>query len=342
MIPVQNIYYLLSYAWNKLTESETLSTGLGDYNSLINLFTRVLINGSTQLVKRGLHADYRVATEAYRGIKGKFLISDSIKLNHLKNGKAICEFDEFVVDTLPNQLIKATLYKLLRINEVEAQQKKQVRELLYKFHQVSLIEVKAVDFKRVRLNRNNYHYQFILKICQLILNNLTLNESNGQFIFRDFLRDKQMAYLFENFLLNFYQKHANFKKVKRELIHWNALSIGEGSVALPSMHTDISLIDDNRKIIIDAKYYKEALQTHYNKESIRSGNLYQLYAYLKNEKSANTYSTEGILIYPTVSKELDEDYVIDGHKVKIATINLNQDWQDIESDLLEIIEEPKP
>lgn len=96
-------------------------------------------------------------------------------------------------------------------------------------------------------------------------------------------------------------------------------------------------MDEDRKIIIDAKYYKEVLQTHYNKESIRSSNLYQLFAYLKNEKSSNDFTTEGILIYPTVQKELEENYLIDGHKVKIATINLNQDWEEIEMDLLGII-----
>ncbi len=340
-IPVQNIYYLLSYAWDKLEEADTLSVDIDDYEDMLNLLTRVLINGSHHLLKRGLHADYLAITTVYDGIKGKLSLADSIKQNVLNNGKAICTYDEFKTDTLPNQIIKHTIYKLIRTLGLAKTLKKDLRYILQRFNEISFKPIRLTDFSKVRLNLSNYHYQFVLKICYQILANLRMNEQTGTYEFQDFLRDKNMAYLFENFLLNFYKKHAPFDKVKRENISWNAETLSDSSVRLPNMQTDICLESPDRKIIIDAKFYQKALQVHYDKASIRSNNLYQLYAYLKNiihkEGHPQNKNCEGILIYPTVQDELAEDYLIDGHPVRIATINLNQHWRGVHEDLLEII-----
>jgi 5-methylcytosine-specific restriction enzyme subunit McrC len=108
---------------------------------------------------------------------------------------------------------------------------------------------------------------------------------------------------------------------------------------LPSMKTDVSLTSPERKIIIDTKYYAHALQIYYQKESIHSGNLYQLHAYLSNvvTEGDEQLKCEGILLYPTVETELDLQYEIKGHKISIRTINLNQDWKAIHQNLLEMI-----
>ena len=87
-------------------------------------------------------------------------------------------------------------------------------------------------------------------------------------------------------------------------------------------------------MIIDAKYYTETLQKYYNTEKIHSQHLYQLFAYLKNQENPQA---EGILIYPTTEKSLSLVYTHEGHKIKIETLNLNQDWVGIKRDLLEII-----
>jgi 5-methylcytosine-specific restriction enzyme subunit McrC len=108
---------------------------------------------------------------------------------------------------------------------------------------------------------------------------------------------------------------------------------------LPLMKTDISITSKDRKIIIDAKYYKECLQEHYNKETIRSSNLYQLFTYVKNAEAqgGSARNCEGILIYPTVQKEADLNYMMESHKISIKTLNLNQNWKRISDDLMRII-----
>jgi hypothetical protein len=36
-IPIKNIFYLLSYAWNKLEEADKLEISLADYDDALNL-----------------------------------------------------------------------------------------------------------------------------------------------------------------------------------------------------------------------------------------------------------------------------------------------------------------
>lgn len=44
-----------------------------------------------------------------------------------------------------------------------------------------------------------------------------------------------------------------------------------------------------------------------------------------------------MLLYPTVNQPLRLSYDLQGHRLLVATINLNQDWQQIHRDMLETI-----
>ena len=105
------------------------------------------------------------------------------------------------------------------------------------------------------------------------------------------------------------------------------------------MQTDISLESPDRKIVIDAKYYKDALSDYYDTEKVHQDNLYQIFCYLKNleQKGGINARSEGILIYPTVSIPVRFEMESQGHKICVKTINLNQKWDEIHHDLLAII-----
>jgi 5-methylcytosine-specific restriction enzyme subunit McrC len=71
--------------------------------------------------------------------------------------------------------------------------------------------------------------------------------------------------------------------------------------------------------------------------SFITGNLYQLFTYLENLRHDRETQYEGILLYPTMEQELDLAYEMKGHKVRICTLNLDQDWQGIHRRLLELV-----
>ena len=332
-IPIKNIYYLLSYAWNKLEESELVDVSAENESDLLNLLGIVLLNGTKSLLKRGIDRRYTTENEVYQGIKGKVNISDSFRKNLFSKGLSICEFDELSADILPNQILKTTLQNLTQIPSLSLALKQEIRTIIYRLHEVNEIVLTDTIFHQVQINRNNSFYVFLLYISELIYQNLLINEETGNFQFKDFLRDeRQMARLFEEFIRNFYKIEVPEATVFREDLHWKMA--GEIHQFLPKMQTDISIKINDRKLIIDAKYYKETLHKYYDSEKIHSQHLYQLFAYLKNQEDTQA---EGILIYPTVQKSLSLAYTHEGHTIRIETLNLNQDWRGVKADLLRII-----
>jgi 5-methylcytosine-specific restriction enzyme subunit McrC len=333
VIPIKNIYYLLSYAWNKLEESKFVDVSAEDESDLLNLLGRMLLNGTKTLLKRGIDRQYLTEKEVYQGIKGKVNITDSLRKNLFSKGLSDCEFDELSADILPNQILKTTLQNLTQISGLSPNLKHEIRTLIYRLHEVNEIVLTDTIFHQVQINRNNSFYAFLLNISELIHKNLLINEETGHFQFKDFLRDeRQMAKLFEEFIRNFYRIEVPEAKVFREDLQWKMA--GEMHDFLPKMQTDISIKINDRKLIIDAKFYKETLQKYYDSEKIHSQNLYQIFAYLKNQENE---LAEGILIYPTVQKSLSLAYTHEGHTIRIETLNLNQDWHGVKADLLRII-----
>jgi 5-methylcytosine-specific restriction enzyme subunit McrC len=342
-IPIKNIYYLLCYAWNKLEERDIVEAEAEEHTSLLNLFARVLILGTNRLIKRGIDRDYQRYDEVIKGLRGKINFQESLKRHLFHHGKAHCQYDEMDHDVLHNRILKTTMKKLISIEGIEDAYRDELIYIVRRFHYISDIDLKAYHFSMVRLHRNNYFYDFLLKICRLIYDNLLIHEGAGESKFMDFLQDEnKMWNLFESFLRQFYRLEQDDFVVSRENIEWAVeTSDPNAKKYLPIMQTDISLKAPDRKIIMDAKYYKDALGVgQYGAEKIHSAHLYQLSSYLKNleVKGGVNLHCEGMLIYPTVKKDVNLKYdSMLGHKVSVRTINLNQDWRQIHGNLLSFL-----
>ena len=342
-IPILNLYYMLSYSWNCLDEEGILKVNHSDFNSLKQLFSKIISNGCTHLIKRGLDRSYILVSEEYRGIKGKFNIHESVgRLLH-KQGKAVCEYDELDYNIIHNQIIKATIHILLRDKELDLAIHSELKKLYQNFHKVDLIQLNQSVFRKVNIHKNIRHYDLLLRVCKFIYDNSTLNENSGTLVFTDFIRDdKKMAVLFQSFVRNFYKSEQSKFKVKGEDIYWAFMPIGNSDMSfLPKMQTDITLENVISKVIIDTKYYSKTLANNY-KETFHSHNLYQLFSYLINQeeksKDSKFLTCTGILLYPQVDKELNEHYMYKEHRITVKTINLDSAWQNIKKELLNLLD----
>ena len=166
-----------------------------------------------------------------------------------------------------------------------------------------------------------------------------VDESDGDFRFRDFVRDdKAMARLFESFVFNFYRVERPDLGIRKERIYWQASSSSDPEFRfLPTMETDISVRNKphTKTLIIDTKSYKETFTKRFDKEKIHSANLYQLVTYLRNLQYRDGPDSEasGMLLYPVIEKPARLAYTLDGHDVLICTVNLAADWKDIRAEL---------
>lgn len=342
-IPIKNIYYLLSYSWEKLDYLDPVSIGIDDYDTIPDLFGRVFLNGFNTLLKQGLEKSYLEVSEEYPGVKGKIQFKESLSRNLFQQGRARCEYDEYSVNTFSNQILKRTLFLLKRHKNLNAKLHDKVNLAYFKLSEVDDIEINSSSFNRLVTHKNNRHYNLLLSIAKLIIDNLSINQDVGDSQFIDFLRDeKKMAGLFERFLRNFYKSNLPDYKVTSDQIKWD-VGAGESEAIdfLPKMKTDIVLLSKVRKIVIDAKYYKEALSSYYDAKKFHSNNLYQLFTYIKNLAASDKHPLnkvcEGMLIYPTNGYNLNHSFVLNGHKVDIVTVDLSKPWKCIESDLLSFI-----
>lgn len=341
MIRIQNVYYLLLYAWDALEQSDTDVVAAEPETEVLDLLATVLNHGIDRLLRQGLHRAYVTRQEIIPGIRGKFDLSATVKADLLRNARTVCEFDELTHDVIHNRILKATVHHLLRTDGLDARLREPLRATWHRLHDVAEIPLTARTFRKVQFHRNNRLYRFLLDLCRLIHDYLIPNERTGRFTFRNFLRDeRRMRVLFERFIRNFYRRHADGYSVEAESLRWeNTTGCDKDLALLPGMRTDVTLRRVDRVLVVDAKYYRETLQEYQGRSTIRSSHLYQLFAYLKNMSLKTNAQTdvEGLLIYPLTTQELQLNLTVHGHRVRIRTLNLNQRWPKIHADLLALI-----
>jgi 5-methylcytosine-specific restriction enzyme subunit McrC len=337
-IPIENIYYLLCYAWNRLDEGEIVDVSQLPSTSLVDLFARVLTNGVEHLARRGLERVYVPHEEELPGIRGRIDILQTERRLLRKHGRAACVYDELSTNSIPNQIIKATLLALRRHASLDKKNRDAVTATCRRLQQVEDIQITARLFRRVQLHSNSRYYRFLLNICELIHNSWLVDEKVGSHRFRDFLEDEtRMALLFQEFVFNFLRIERPDLNVRRENILWRLdPSLAVDTSLLPIMQTDVSMDAVDRHIILDTKFYRNTLTEYRGGKKIHTENLYQLFSYMMNRRPSSL-PCEGILLYPTVEESVAADFPILGHTIKVRTLNLAQSWQKIRADLLNLI-----
>ena len=341
-IPIRNVYFLLLYAWDQLAEGELTDVSELESTELADLFASVLVSGIHHVLRRGLDQGYLSHNEEIAGVRGRINIGITARRMLMSHGRAHCEFDELSVDTRPNQILRAAVTHLIGVSGLDSGLKYKLRGVNRELGGISTIPLRKSAFRDIQLHSNNRYYRFLLNVCELICSLSILDEQTGDTRFRDFLEeDGALARLFESFVFNFYRIERPDLNVRSERIAWDVLSSDDPGLSyLPSMKTDISLRSGERTLIIDTKFYQRTFQRHFGKQTIHSGNLYQIYAYLKNlePNGGPDGQAAGMLLYPTVNEKVRLSFDVPGHRIQICTVDLEKPWQAIREELLGLIE----
>ena len=107
------------------------------------------------------------------------------------------------------------------------------------------------------------------------------------------------------------------------------------------MKSDITLTNNGKTLIIDAKFYSHSIQKHYDKNSYISSNLYQIYTYVKNKDINNTGMVSGILLYAKTQDEIptkENTFNMGGNDISIMILDLNKEFECIKEKLNAIVE----
>jgi len=332
-VPIKNVYNMLVYVFEILKSKEYERLGREDCEEVYDLLASLLLCGTQVLIKRGFLKNYANEIEELTAIRGRIDIGSSIRRLSFQNAKAVCNFDEFSGNILFNQVLKATFLQLIQ-KPLQKRIKRDVSRLLLYFNEIGTINISAIKWDTFVFNRNNAHYDTLLYFCRLICEDEIANQNKGNKNFRT-IEDKLLPSLFEKFIFAFYKKHLSLSVSYQTQIKWKT----ENSEMLPKMNADTIISSNDAKLIIDTKFYSKTLQSNRfsDNQTVISNNLYQIFAYVKNEASWIPEKTvSGMLLYPQIDEPLRRTYTIDGNSFFVQTVNLDQNFSAIKQELFDI------
>ena len=275
----------LSVDINELLNSNILNNSLLDI--LAKVFSKKLLNE----LQKGLYREYVSKEEALSMIKGKILISKSIKENTINKNKMNCKYDEFTEDNLFNAILKRAISVIL-FSIKNDDVKKELNIINNVLNDISDIYIPNNIILNYKLNRMNNRFLECFTLAKLILLNSSMDKSLGKE--NGFSILFEMNYLYEEYIgvllkevFNDTNISINTQEKSRYLL-WNTLK-ERNEIALKP---DIVIYKDNKpKVIIDTKWKSSSIN---NREIYSQSDIYQMYAYI------TTYAEceECILLYP--------------------------------------------
>ena len=318
----------LSVDINELLNSNILNNSLLDI--LAKVFSKKLLNE----LQKGLYREYVSKEEALSTIKGKILISKSIKENTINKNKMNCKYDEFTEDNLFNAILKRAISVIL-FSIKNDDVKKELNIINNVLNDISDIYIPNNIILNYKLNRMNNRFLECFTLAKLILLNSSMDKSLGKE--NGFSILFEMNYLYEEYIAVLLKEICSDTNInvndqeKSKYLLWNTLK-ERNEIALKP---DIVIYKDNKpKIIIDTKWKSATID---GKEVYTQGDIYQMYAYITTYEECQ----QCILLYPKTNENVKHSEWVLNHdirnkKILIYEINL-ENYQKTKNELLYLI-----
>lgn len=331
---------MLSYAFTELKQGGYEDIAAEEFENMHNLLAAILMKGIGKQLKQGLYREYLNHKNDVITVRGKIDMPGTISHQMTRKRMLTCQYDELSENNLLNQILKTTILLLLRHSRVDQEYKDNLKKEMMFFSNVDVLEPKLIRWSAIRFQRNNSTYRMLIGLCQLILEGMLLTTDSGERRLASFFDEQRMNRLYEKFIFEYYTKECPQVKAAAAQIPW-ALDDSIGTM-LPIMQSDIMLTKGNKVLIIDAKYYTHTTQTFYDVHTLHSGNLYQIFTYVKNKDAEfgnRPHTVSGMLLYAATDEAIqpDNSYQMSGNRISVQTLDLNQDFSKISKQLNGII-----
>lgn len=340
-IPVRNIWLLYAFAADlgdfygeHRGESERAPT-------FLDLIARLLNLAVERRLRTSLNRAYQSRRAVLSRVRGRIAVLPTLCEGRLEKGEVVCTFEDFTLDTPRNRFVRAALERVAHL-VVDPNTAHASRSLAHRMASLG-VGVHQGNFHSVaydRLGRNDRVDRLMISLSRFVFDVLIPSEEVGAL---DGVRpDKQetlVRKLFERAVGNFYASELSrsdgwlVRQSKRLLWPVEQASLGLFSV-LPSMEADI-VIDNVRsttRLVIDTKFTRIFAKSPHRDRILKSGYLYQIYAYVRSQEAANdpaSLTATGLLLHPSVDGEVDEHASIQGHRFRFATVDLTRSSDEV-------------
>jgi 5-methylcytosine-specific restriction enzyme subunit McrC len=347
-IPIRNVWLLQLFA-SSLYRS--LGAGLASAEEnpedLPDLVGRILAEEVTVRLHTGLSVGFQQSTRDLHRVRGRINVLATERQQLLLRGRVSCTFDEIVTDTPANRLVKAALERAA----VLTSGKSIYRSLALQLDSAGvrgpcppLSAAPAMQRQRLLIRD-----RVMIAAAELLLTlAIPTTESGAKMLPLPSLEDGYLRKLFEFATYGFYRHRLvpqGWTVTHGQRLRWDVSASSPGITAiLPGMQVDVVLEHREasgagpRRIVIDSKFTSVTKQGQYREATLASGYVYQIYAYLMSQDRREVDSkSEGLMLHPTLGDHLDEEVVIQGHRIRFATVDLAGSPQAMAADFLAAI-----
>lgn len=349
-IPVRNLWLLMLYASDLFRDLEKAKVTVEDNPDRIpDLVAEMLCHRVECRIQRNLSYGYQSREAVLGRVRGQINLLNTERHRLLDRGKVACRFNELTIDTARNRYVRTALEEISKI-VIRIPLAHRCRSLAASLRRMGVTgecpsrgEV-SVD----RFGRHDADDQPMVAVAHLALNLALPTEAVGTKQLS--LPDREITWirkLYEKGIAGFYDvvlSRRGWRVDVGKTYGWQIKSRSPGiDKILPSMRTDIILdhLDAGRRIIIDTKFNSIVTRGWYREETLRSGYIYQIYAYLRSQEDngdpvANNAS--GLLLHPSVGDMVNEVVVIQNHEIRFSTVDLGATAREIREQLLQVLE----
>jgi 5-methylcytosine-specific restriction enzyme subunit McrC len=345
-IPVRNLWLLMLYASDLFRQRGSRKVGLEDSpDDLPDLIAEILANAVERRLRRHLSFGYRSREAVLSRVRGRIDMLKTERHQLLARGLVACRFDELTIDTTRNRFVRAGLENIAKVVK-----RKDIchrcRSLAsgMKAMGVSGITPTRTEVSSDRFGRHDADDRLMVAAARLAFDLALPTEAEGTNVLAAPGRDVVwVRRLFERAVGGFYDVVLD-RKIWRVAcggsLNWQIDKETAGiDKILPSMKTDIVLDHkpSGRRMVIDTKFTSIVTGGWFREETLRSGYIYQIYAYLRSQEGqgdALADQASGLLLHPCVGDAIDETVVIQGHSIRFATVDLRASTTEVRSQLL--------
>ena len=322
--------------------SEDIPDGIPD------LVAEILAKSVEQRQRRQLTAGFLRKEAVLNRVRGRIdhLITSRRQL--LARGQVACRFEELSIDTPRNRYVRAaleTVSRLVRKPELAHRCSGLAHGL--RLQGVAGVPPTRQQISSERFGRNDQPDKTMLAAARLAMDLSLPTEEAGPNALIDPCRcEHWLRRLYEKAIGGFYRLHldeAQWSVHSGKSLSWPIEKATSGiAQVFPSMRTDIVIDhrDQPNRLVIDTKFTGVLGRGWYREKSLKSGYIYQLYAYLRSQVERGdpwADHASGLLLHPAIHGRFDESLVIQGHGMRFATVDLAGSHESIKTRLLELI-----
>lgn len=340
---IQNIYRLLAYALRAVDVATLEKVNYDQYSGLDSVLAEILIAGVTTQRKKGLEHGYQEQRGDLQFVKGRLNVLETHIRRQRGSLLADCSFDEFVIDTYNNQILKAALLAAVSNRKVLPDQKGRIRGLLPFFDSVADVPVSRIVWNAGKYDRNNASYRILKHISYMLIHGLGIETSDNQ-VLTTGIEVKSKNILFQNFVAEYFRRHFPSLKVRTEPVLKKGITTPKALMppAVPRLQPDIVLESSDHTLVIDTKFYRKILvPNRYGKKILRPEHRNQIFTYVQHLAVETPKRINGMLLYAQTQHESAQETNFKweelGHNLEVRTVDLNQDFNSIADSLDQII-----